>query len=63
MMNKVESDESRARLLCQKMLEYGYISRVDESPEFILSDNPLYIFYEDRDDLAANMIRPYKGEK
>lgn len=61
MCNKVEADEDRARMLCQKMLDYAYISRVDGGNEFETSTNPMYRFYEDRDDLAANMIRPFKG--
>lgn len=43
-------------------MEYGYISRVDGGTEFDPSINPMYVFYEDRDDLAANMIRPFTGK-
>lgn len=43
------------------MLDYGYISRVDNNPDFEATHTPMYRFYEDRDDLAANMLRPFKG--
>lgn len=60
-LNKLEADEDRARTIWQKMLDYGYISRVDNNPDFETTHAPMYRFYEDRDDLAANMLRPFKG--
>ena len=47
-------------MLCQKMLDYGYISRVDGEFVFLPSNTPMYQFFEDREDLAANMLRPWK---
>lgn len=44
------------------MLEYGYITSVDGSTEFMTTTIPMYQFYEDREDLAANMIRQCKEE-
>ena len=61
MWDKVEADEERAKMLCQKMLDHGYISRIDGEQTFLPSNSPMYQFYEDRENLAANMLRPYKG--
>ena len=45
----------------QKMLESGFISRADNNVHFEPWTEFLYRFYEDRDDLASNMLRPFKG--
>lgn len=55
---KVISDETKASKICQKMLDYGFISRVDNSTIFEPLNDPIYRFYEDREDLASNCLRP-----
>jgi serine/threonine protein kinase len=62
MCDKVEADEDRARMLCQKMMDYAYITKVDGEGMFLPTNTPMYQFYEDRDDLAANMLRPFKDK-
>lgn len=44
------------------MVDCGYITRVDGDSVFLTSNTPIYQFYEDRDDLAANMLRPFKDK-
>lgn len=62
MRDKVEADQERATMLCQKMMDHGYISRIDEEQTFSPLNTVFYQFYEDRENLAANMLRPYNGE-
>lgn len=59
--NEVEQDEDKAKEICQKMLEEGFISRIDDKLEFSITNDPMYRFYEDREDLADNLLRPWKS--
>ena len=44
------------------MLDNGFINRIDNKTTFEMTNDPLYTFYEDREDLADNMLRTYKGQ-
>lgn len=59
--DKVISDEGKAHKIWQSMLDWGFISRADNNNVFEPSTEFLYRFFEDRDDLASNMLRPWKG--
>ena len=59
---KVDSNEEHAKEICQKMLDNGFINRIDSKTTFEMTNDPLYTFYEDREDLADNMLRTYKGQ-
>lgn len=43
-------------------MDHGYIKRIDEEEEFSDLNTVFYQFYEDRENLAANMLRGYGGE-
>lgn len=59
-----EQNEKKASDICQKMLDQEVITRIDGNQLRVFESAPhtLYKFYEDRDDIADNMLRPWKGE-
>ena len=61
-LTHVESNEKKAKQICQKMLEKEIISSVKEKStglaEFQTED--IYRMYMDRDDIADNMLRRWK---
>lgn len=60
LLDKAEPDQKKARLIGQRMLEMGLITSVEGKLFFSLND--LYKFYFDSDNIAANLIRKWKGE-
>lgn len=58
----VDKDDKKAEEICQKMLDEGIIERIDGSDHFQSGHTVFYKFYEDRDDIASNSLRPWKGE-
>jgi hypothetical protein len=57
-LEHVESNEKRAKQICQKMLEKEIISNVDSKLDF--SNVDLYRMYMDREDIADNMLRRWR---
>lgn len=57
----VDPDEAQIAEISQKMLENGFISRIDGKTNFESSTIPLYTFFEDKEDLADNMFRSWRG--
>lgn len=58
----IEKDDDKAEEICQKMLDQGIILRVDEGETFVGQLTILYKFYEDREDIASNLLRLWNGE-
>jgi NIMA (never in mitosis gene a)-related kinase len=58
----VEKDDRKAEEIGQKMLDQDIIFRVDKSEVFQGGHTVLYKFYEDRADIASNLLRPWKGD-
>lgn len=56
----VEPEEEKARQICQKMLEREIIQNVNGNKIFYT--NELFRMYMDRDDVADNLTRKWKGE-
>lgn len=56
----VESNEKKAKQICQKMLEKEIIANVDAKIEFSPVD--YYRMYMDREDIADNMFRRWKDQ-
>ena len=44
------------------MLDQGIILRVDKGEIFQGNHTTMYKFYEDRGDIASNLLRPWKGD-
>ena len=44
------------------MMDQEVISRIDQMTNFEGKRTILYRFYEDREDIASNLLRPWKGE-
>ena len=59
-LEHVESNEKKARQICQKMLEKEIIQNVDGRIDFHTVD--LYRLYMDREDIADNMFRRWKDQ-
>ena len=59
-LEHVESNEKKARQICQKMLEKEIIQNVDGRIDFNTVD--LYRMYMDREDIADNMLRRWKDQ-
>ena len=59
-IDHVESNEKKAKQMCQKMLEKEIISNVDNKLDF--SNKDLYRMYMDREDIADNMLRRWKDQ-
>ena len=57
-LQHVESNDKRAKQICQKMLEKEIISNVDSKLDFSTVD--LYRMYMDREDIADNMLRRWR---
>lgn len=58
LLDKAEPDQKKARVICQKMLEMGLITSVENKLYFSMND--LYKFYFDSDNIADNLIRKWK---
>ena len=57
------SNEADALLICKNLLDNAMITRIDNGGSCFEPTNQCMLkFYEDRDDIAANMLRPWKGE-
>ena len=59
-LEHVESNEKKARQICQKMLEKEIIQNVDGRIDFNTVD--LFRMYMDREDIADNMLRRWKDQ-
>jgi hypothetical protein len=58
----VDKDDEKAVDIGQKMLDQDIIFRVDKGEIFQGGHTILYKFYEDRADIASNLLRPWKGD-
>lgn len=58
----IEKDERKAEDIGQKMLDQDIILRLDKNDLFQGNHTTLYQFYEDRGDIASNLLRPWKGD-
>ena len=54
-LDHVESNEEKAKYICQKMIEKEVIQNVDQKQIFNL--NEIYRLYMDREDIADNLVR------
>lgn len=59
-LEHAESNDKKAKQICQKMLEKDIISNVDAKIDFSTVD--LYQMYMDREDLADNMLRRWRDQ-
>lgn len=59
-MEHVETNDQKAKQICQKMLEKEIIQNIEGKQLF--NTNELYRMYMDRDDVADNLTRKWKGE-
>jgi hypothetical protein len=60
-LEHVEEDQKKGAIICQKMVEKKLIFPVDETMGKIFNINNYYRFHMDRDDIADNMIKKWKG--
>jgi hypothetical protein len=59
-LEHVETNEKKAKQICQKMLEKEIISNIDGKLDFSTVD--LFRMYMDREDIADNMLRRWKDQ-
>ena len=57
-----ETDDKKARAICQSLIENKIIMPVENDLYFDASENGLYRFYADRQDVADNLVRAWKGD-
>lgn len=55
-------DDKQSADICQKLLDAQIITRIDNVAFFEPTHNSLYKFYEDREDIADNLLRPWKQD-
>jgi len=58
----IEKDDKKVEEIGQKMMDQNIIQRIDNAKYFQGSHTVYYKFYEDRDDIPSNSLRPWKGE-
>ena len=56
-----EEDKKKGAIICQKMVEKKLIFAADETMGRIFNINNYYRFHMDRDDIADNLIKKWKG--
>lgn len=55
--------DSKAISICKSFIEVGLLERVDgDGTKFEATTQCMLWFYEDWEDIADNMLRPWKGE-
>ena len=59
---RVDQNETKAVSICQQMVDMGIIERIDTQGPFEGTSNCIIWFYEDRDDIADNLLHPWKGD-
>ena len=61
-LEHVEEDQKKGGIICQKMLEKGLISAVEDTQVRIFNINNLYRFYMDKDDIADNQVKKWSKD-
>jgi hypothetical protein len=60
LLDHVAENSKKAKKVCEKMLELDIIQSVEGKKSFSMND--IYRLYMDRDDIADNIVRKWKGE-
>jgi hypothetical protein len=60
-LEHAEEDPKKGATICQKMVEKKLIMAVDESMGRIFNIGNYYRFHMDRDDIADNIVKKWKG--
>lgn len=57
----IEKNVKKAEDICEEMMNQEIIYRIDGKTAFQGNHTTLYTFYEDRNDIPSNLLRPWNN--